>query len=117
MLGGEAQLRHTCEVTFVVGDDYKDTIQCDVLPMDSGNFLLGHPWMYDQNGTHGMRANTYTFIHGEKEVTLHPQKPESPKKRSRAHATKEVLHVHHVYGDNMQKTQVRGRTLLSTWGE
>ena len=82
--------------------------------MDSGDNLLGRPWMYDKNGTHGMRDNTYIFMHGEKEVTLNPKKTDSLKKRSRAHATKEVLHIHHVYRGNMKKTRVRGRTLLST---
>ena len=38
--------------------------------MDSCDILLGRPWMYDKNGTNGMRDNTYTFMHGEKQVTL-----------------------------------------------
>ena len=64
------------------------------------------PWMYDKNDTHGMRGNTYTFMQSGKQVTLHPKKPEPPKKRSRANVAKEVLLVHHVCRGNMQKTQV-----------
>eukprot|EP00268_Persea_americana_P010451 TRINITY_DN14252_c0_g1_i2.p3 TRINITY_DN14252_c0_g1~~TRINITY_DN14252_c0_g1_i2.p3 ORF type:complete len:102 (-),score=10.05 TRINITY_DN14252_c0_g1_i2:372-677(-) len=45
-----------------------------MLPMDSGDILLGRPWMYDKNGTHGMRSNMYTFMHDGKEVTLHKKK-------------------------------------------
>eukprot|EP00268_Persea_americana_P063791 TRINITY_DN8317_c0_g1_i1.p1 TRINITY_DN8317_c0_g1~~TRINITY_DN8317_c0_g1_i1.p1 ORF type:complete len:102 (-),score=13.90 TRINITY_DN8317_c0_g1_i1:753-1058(-) len=61
--------------------------------MDSGDILLGRPWMYDKNDTHGMRDNTYTFMHGGKQVTIHPMKPKTPKKKLRADATKEVLHI------------------------
>ena len=117
MTRDEAEVQHTCQITFAIGDDYQDTIWCDVLPMDSGDILLGRPWMYDKNGTHGIRDNTYTFRHGKKEVTLYPKTPDSSKKKSRAHATKEVLHVHHIYRGNLKRTRVRGRTLLSTWGE
>lgn len=108
MTGDEAQVRHTCQVTFAVGDDYKDTIWCVVLSMDSGDILLGRPWMYDKNDTHGMRDNMYTFMHGGKEFTLYPKKPESLKKRSRTPATKEVLHVQHVYRGNIKMTRVQG---------
>ena len=134
MTGDEAQVRHLCQVTFAIGDDYKDTIWCDVLPMDSGDkllvrhtcqvtFAVGDDYKdtiwcdvlpMDSVGTHGMRDNTYTFMHGGKEVTLHPKKPNSPKRRSKAHATKEVLHVYHLYRGNLKKTRVRGLTLLST---
>ena len=72
--------------------------------------------MYNKNGTDGMRDNTYTFMHGGKQVTLHPEKPEPPKRNSRT-AAKEVLHVHHIYKGNLKTPRVRGRTLLSTWGE
>ena len=60
--------------------------------------------MNNKNGPHDMRDNTDTFMHGGKEVTLHPKKLESPKKRSRDPSTNEVLHVHHVYRGNMKKT-------------
>eukprot|EP00268_Persea_americana_P063794 TRINITY_DN8317_c0_g2_i3.p1 TRINITY_DN8317_c0_g2~~TRINITY_DN8317_c0_g2_i3.p1 ORF type:complete len:266 (-),score=31.05 TRINITY_DN8317_c0_g2_i3:32-745(-) len=59
MKGDQAHVRHTCKVTFAIGTDYKDTVWCDVLPMNSGDILLGRPWMYDKNGTNGMRDNTY----------------------------------------------------------
>ena len=70
MPGEKGQVQHTCQATFAVADDYKDIIWCDVQPMDSEDILLGHPWMYDKNSTHGMHDNTYTSMHSEKEVTL-----------------------------------------------
>ena len=64
------QVWHACQVTFANGEDCKGTLWCDVLPMDSGDILLGWPWMYDENGTHGMHDNIYTFVHHGNHVTL-----------------------------------------------
>ena len=64
MTSDEVQVRHTCQVIFAVGEDCKGTFWCDVLPMDSGDILLDRPWTYEKNGTHGMRNNTYIFMHG-----------------------------------------------------
>ena len=47
-------------MNFSVGD-YKDTIICDVLPMDACHLLLGRPWQYDHHATHEGRSNTYSF--------------------------------------------------------
>ena len=93
----EVQVRHICRVTFAIGEDYCDIVWCNVLSMDSGDILFGHPWMYEKNATHSMRDNTYMFMHGRKQVTLHPKKPKLPKKRSISSITKEALQVHHVY--------------------
>ena len=60
MTGNGVQV-HTCHVTFTIGEDNKDIVWCDVQPMDSADILLGHPWMYDKNGNHGMRDNTCLF--------------------------------------------------------
>ena len=72
--------------------------------MDDSDILLGRPWMYEKNGIHGIRDYTYTFMHGGKQVILHPKKPELPKKGSRSSVTKEALQVHHVYMGNVKKT-------------
>ena len=82
MTGDEVQVRHACPVTFAIGEDYTDTIWCAVLPIESGDILLGRPWIYDKNGTNGMHDNTYTFAHNGKHVRLHPMKLAPPKKGS-----------------------------------
>ena len=74
--------------------------------MDSGDILLGQPWIYDKNETHGIQDNTYMFVHDGKHFTLHPKKPELLNKGSRAHITKETLQVHNFYKDNSRRTQV-----------
>ena len=58
MTGDEVQVQYACSVTFFIGEDYIDTVWCNVIPMDSCDILLGRPWMYDKNGTNGMRDNT-----------------------------------------------------------
>ena len=75
MTGDGVQVRYACSVTFSISEDYTDIIWCNVVPMDSGDILLDRPWMYDKNGTNGMRDHTYTFMHGEKQVTLHLMRP------------------------------------------
>lgn len=78
---------------------------CDVLPMDSGDIVLGRPWMQDKNPA-GMWDNTCMVLNDGKPVTLRPKWPEPPKKESRAHITKEMLQVHRIYGGNTTRTQV-----------
>ena len=62
-----------------------------MIPMDSCDILLGRPWMYDKNDTNGMRNNTNTFMHDEKQVPLCPMKPAPPKKGSSSHLIKKAL--------------------------
>lgn len=87
----EKIILHTRQVTFA-GEDYKDTIWCNVLPMDSGDILLGRPCVYDKKGTHGMRDNTQMLVHNGKEVTPHSMKTKKPpKKGSRPSVAKAAL--------------------------
>ena len=111
------QVQYVCPITFSIGEYYTDIVWCNVVPMDSCDILLDHPWMYDKNSTNGMRDNTYTFLHGEKQVTLSLMKPTPPKKGSRSRFTKEALQVHNVYKSNIKmKSRVRGQTLFQPRG-
>ena len=103
MIGDEVQVRYACLVTFSVGEDYKDIVWCNVVPMDRCDILLGRPWMYNKNGTSGMRNNTSTFMHSEKQVTLRPMKPAPPKQGSSSCLIKDVLQVHTIYKSNIKK--------------
>lgn len=71
--------------------------------------------MCNKNVTHGMRGNTYTFVHDKTTITLYPMKPKPPNKGSRAGATKETLQVCYVYRGNVNRSRVRGRTLFQPW--
>lgn len=41
MTGDEVQVRYAYPVTFSIGEDYTDTVWCNVVPMDSCDILLG----------------------------------------------------------------------------
>ena len=43
MTSNEVQVRYACSITVSIGEDYTDTIWCDVVPLDSGDILLGTP--------------------------------------------------------------------------
>lgn len=45
-----------CQVTFVVDEDYNDTMWCDVVSMDTEDILIGRLWIYHLNGIHGIRT-------------------------------------------------------------
>ena len=43
---GTIQVEHTVQVSFKIGA-YKDTLECDVVPMFVCHLLLGRPWQFD----------------------------------------------------------------------
>ncbi|GKE50297.1 putative reverse transcriptase domain-containing protein, partial [Tanacetum coccineum] len=45
--GGEVTISKRVLVAFSVGTTYKDSVWCDVVPMDACHLLLGRPWEYD----------------------------------------------------------------------
>ena len=57
-------------------------------------------------------AITHTFMHGGKQVTLHPMKLEPSNIGLRTRPTKEALQIHTVYKSNVKKYRVRGQTLF-----
>ncbi|GJZ96146.1 putative nucleotidyltransferase, ribonuclease H [Tanacetum coccineum] len=73
--GGEVTVSKRVLVAFSVGTTYKDSVWCDVVPMDACHLLLGRPWEYDRNTTHNGRANTYSFLFDGVKITLMPNKP------------------------------------------
>ncbi|GJY28283.1 putative nucleotidyltransferase, ribonuclease H [Tanacetum coccineum] len=73
--GTEVTVSKRVLVTFSVGTTYKDSVWCDMVPMDTYHLLLGRPWEYDRNTTHNGRANTYSFLFGGVKITLMPNKP------------------------------------------
>jgi hypothetical protein len=40
-----------------------DTVDCAVAPMSACHLLLGRPWQFDVDATHGGRSNNYSFVH------------------------------------------------------
>lgn len=38
-------------------------MDCDVAPVNECHLLLGRPWQFDLDATHGGRSNNYSFMH------------------------------------------------------
>jgi hypothetical protein len=63
------QLEHTVQVSFKIGA-YKDTLECDVVPMSVCHLLLGRPRQFDCGVIHNGRTNHYSFKMKGKEYVL-----------------------------------------------
>jgi len=59
---GTLKITHKARVKFSIGN-YMDTVDCDVVPMSACHLLLGRPWQFDLDATHGGRSNNYLFVH------------------------------------------------------
>ena len=45
---GALRVNHVVTVPFSIGR-YNDHVECDVVPMQAGQLLLGRPWLYDRD--------------------------------------------------------------------
>jgi hypothetical protein len=79
---GEMKISHMVHVEFQIGP-YKDTVECDVVPMIVCHLLLGRPWQYDRDAHHNGKANTYQLHWRGKDVTLRPMTPQAIVNESR----------------------------------
>ena len=59
---GTLKITHKVRVKFSIGN-YVDSVDCDVAPMTACHLLLGRPWQFDVDATHGGRSNHYSFEH------------------------------------------------------
>jgi hypothetical protein len=59
---GTLKITHKVRVKFSVGN-YVDIVDCDVAPLSTFHLLLGQPWLFDLDSTHGGHSNNYSFAH------------------------------------------------------
>ena len=78
----EIKVCHMVRVEFQIGP-YKDTIECDVVPMSVCHMLLGRPWQFDKKAIHDGRANTYRLNWHNKDIILRPMTPQQIVNESR----------------------------------
>jgi hypothetical protein len=58
---GTLKITHKARVKFSVGT-YVDTMDCNVAPLSACHLLLGRPWQFDLDATHGGSSNCYSFV-------------------------------------------------------
>jgi hypothetical protein len=74
-------------INFLIGS-YHDVVECDVVPMQACNILLGRPWQFDKDSMHHGRSNQYSFMHHDRKIVLHPMPPKAIVKDDVAKASK-----------------------------
>ena len=62
-------------VQFSIGK-YQDQVECDVVPMQACQLLLGRPWLFDHDVQISSRANRLSFQYKGEHISLLPLTPE-----------------------------------------
>ncbi|RDY00577.1 hypothetical protein CR513_16213, partial [Mucuna pruriens] len=76
---GKVKVDKQVSVPFAI-ENYKDEVLCDVVLMEAGHILLGHPWQLDRKVTHKGYTNCLSFIYNELKITLTPFFPKQVSK-------------------------------------
>jgi hypothetical protein len=72
---GALRVSHIVTVPFSVGK-YNDQVECDVVPMQACQLLLGRPWLYDRDVQIFRRTNKLSFVYKGERISLLPLTPE-----------------------------------------
>lgn len=70
--GAEVFVSQPTLVTLSIGSFYKDSLYCDIAPMDVSHIILGRPWQYDREVIHNGKLNTHSFMFQGRKITLLP---------------------------------------------
>ena len=62
-------------IPFSIGR-YNDQVECDVVPMQACQLLLGRPWLYDHDVQICGRSNKVVLMYKGDRITLLPLSPE-----------------------------------------
>ena len=90
---GTLKITHRARVKFSMGN-YVDSVDCNVVPMNACHLLLGRPWQFDLDATHGGRSNTYSFMHKGVHHILKPMKKSDIKAHVFSSATRKKSGVY-----------------------
>jgi hypothetical protein len=113
---GKIKVTKLVRINFAIGL-YRDVVDCDVVPMDACNILLGKPWQFDTDCMHHGRSNQYSLIHHDKKIILLPMSPEAIVRDDVAKATKAKTKNNKnikVVGNNKDGIKYKGYCLLAT---
>ena len=76
--GAEVYVSHRTLMSLSIGTFYKDTMYCDIAPMDVSHIILGRPWQYDREVIHNGKLNTHSFMFQGRKITLLPSPETDP---------------------------------------
>ena len=76
--GAKVYVSHRTLISLSIGTFYKDTMYCDVAPMDVSHIILGRPWQYDREVIHNGKLNTHSFMFQGRKITLLPSPKTDP---------------------------------------
>ena len=62
---GKVKVTRLVRINFAIGS-YHDVVECDVVPMQACNILLGRPWQFDTDSMHHGRSNQYSLLQHDK---------------------------------------------------
>jgi len=68
---GALRVNHVVTVPFSIGR-YNDHVECDVVPMQACQLLLGRPWLYDHDVQIFERTNKLAFMYKGEQISLLP---------------------------------------------
>jgi len=72
---GALRVTNVVTVPFSIGR-YNDQVECDVVPMQACQLLLGRPWLYDRDVQICGRSNKVVLMYKGERITLLPWSPE-----------------------------------------
>jgi len=72
---GALRVSHVVTVPFSIGR-YSDLVECNVVPMQACQLLLGRPWLYDRDVQIFGRTNKLAFMYKGERISLLPLTPE-----------------------------------------
>jgi hypothetical protein len=113
---GKVKVTKLVRINFAIGS-YRDIVNCDVVPMDVCNILLGRPWQFDIDCMHHGRSNQYSLIHHDKKIILLSMSPEAIVRDDVAKATKAKTENNKnikAVGNNKDVIKLKGHCLLVT---
>lgn len=113
---GKVKVTKLVRINFAIGS-YRDVVDCDVVPMDACNILLGRPWQFDSDCMHHGRSNQYSLIYHDKKIILLPMSPEAIVRDDVAKATKAKTENNKnikAVGNNKDGIKLKGHCLLAT---
>src|SRR5438105_397131 len=113
---GKVKVTRLVQINFAIGS-YHDVVECDVVPMQACNILLGRPWQFDTDSMHHGRSNQYSLLQHDKKIILLPMSPEAivhddvaRAAKAKSESNKNVKSV----ADKKDEIRLKGHCLLAT---